>query len=187
MFVLYFLKCQLQALSEIFALKTHVSIKRKVIPHPHFPLRKVTAEPISPRPHALSTVALCTRLTHFHSGGSPLGLLANQVDLFIFTFHVFLCNIVHPVRTSCRKQQRLRVVLRTWQERPPISDITADSNLRSDLKKSIEFSQFDSLSLIKPIQISFFRRLLVQILLVQGSTNPKPSHLFQNEDHKGFA
>lgn len=145
MLVLYFLNCQLQALSEIFALKTHVSIKGKVIPHPTFHFGKSLQNPSHPghRPHALSTTELCTRLTHFHSGGSPLGLLANQVDLFIFTFHVFLCNIVHPVRTSCRKQQRLRVVLRTWQERPPISDITADSNLRSDLKKSIEFSQIE--------------------------------------------
>lgn len=78
--------------------------------------------------HMLSGPALlCSRITHFHSRGSPLSLLSNQVNLFILIFHVFFCYIIYPSWTSCRKQQCLGVVLRTWKKMPPISDIATDS------------------------------------------------------------
>ena len=39
-----------------------------------------------------------------------LGLFTNQVHLFICRFHVFLSNIINPMRASCRKKQCLGIV-----------------------------------------------------------------------------
>lgn len=116
----------------------------------------------------------CRRITHFHSRGSPLSLLSNQVYLFIFTFHVFFCHVVYPAWTSCRKQQCLRAVLRTWQERSPTSAITMDSHLRLHKltkHKANEFSQTenfigtgsqlqkDNLKAMKTFLISFTHKM----------------------------
>lgn len=91
------------------------------------PFVKSVQTPFPPGDTISGPTLLCSRITHFHSHGSSLSLLSNQVDLFILIFHVFLCYVIYPSRTSCRKQQRLGVVLRTWKERPLISVIATDS------------------------------------------------------------
>lgn len=80
--------------------------------------RKVTAQPrlsSQRRTHLTQATRCSAAVTHFHSRGGPLRLLSNQVDLFVFVFHVFFGHIIHPPWASCRKQQRLGVVLRTWK------------------------------------------------------------------------
>lgn len=107
------------------------------------PFVKSMPNPLHPGYTLSGPALLCSRITHFHSCGSPLSLLSNQVNLFIFIFHVFFCYIIHPSWTSCRKQQCLGVVLRTWKERPLISVITTHSDTWELMKKQQICSQIE--------------------------------------------